>query len=74
MKFEYVLPAETIVKRTFSHDRMQDDLYDLLIDGATVATMDYETARAYWMGRTTIAAILAGEVVIADSAGENDNI
>ena len=61
MTFEYVVPGESEVKRTFAHDEMAKDLYDILIAGEVVATVDFKTARAYWIGRLKLADILASE-------------
>ena len=60
-RFEYSIPGESEVKRTFAHDEMAKDLYDILIAGELVATVDFKTARGYWIGRLTLAEILGDD-------------
>ena len=60
-RFEYILPSETTVTRRFAHDVMQQDIYDLLLAGELLITLDYDTARRYWMGKITLVDLLAGE-------------
>ena len=60
-KFEYVIPGETTIKRRFEHDILQRDCFDVLIAGELVATLDYATARRYWLGRLPLSDILAGQ-------------
>jgi len=69
-RFEYVIPGETTVKRLFRHDLMTNDLWAILIDGETVATVNYDQARAYWLGNTTLGAIIAGEEETATNSTE----
>lgn len=57
-RFEYVIPGETTVKRLFTHDEMSHDLFAIEIAGVTVTTVTFATAREYWRGTTTLAAIL----------------
>ena len=59
MTFEYVTPNQTTVNRTFTHDEMARDLYDILISGEVVATVDFKTARGYWIGRIKLEDIIA---------------
>ena len=67
MTFQYEIPAsETTVRRLFTDDVLQHDQFAIEIDGSTVATIDYELARSYWMGKTTLAAIVDGHAVIGD--------
>ena len=54
----YILPGESEVTRTFTHDEMARDMYDILIAGEVVATVNFKTARGYWMGRIKLAEIL----------------
>ena len=53
-RFEYVIPGETTVKRLFKHALMTHDLFAILVDGETVATVNFETAQSYWQGKKTL--------------------
>ena len=59
--YKYILPSETTVKRTFAHEDMQQDVYDLLLAGELLITLNYESARRYWTGKISLADLLAGE-------------
>lgn len=58
-KFEYTIPGETTVRRTFAHAEIEHDLFDLLVGGELVATIGYQLARRYWLGRISLADLLA---------------
>lgn len=66
-RFEYTIPGESEVKRTFAHDEMAKDLYDILIAGEVVATVDFKTARGYWIGRLKLSDILDNTTEIDDN-------
>jgi len=73
MTFQYEIPAsETTVRRLFTDDVLQHDQFAIEVDGVTVCTIDYELARAYWMGKTTLAAIVDGRAVIGDGHRQID--
>lgn len=50
--------GDTVVRRTFAADKLQDDLFGIYHDGEWLADVSYQTARAYWLGRVTLVEIL----------------
>ena len=60
-RFEYVTPDKTTVRRLFAYDNMEKDRYEIIAGDAILAVVDFKTARAYWMGRLSLAEILDSE-------------
>ena len=54
MTFEYVIPGETVVKRCFAHELLERDLFSVIVAGEIVATVSYDLARQYWVGKITL--------------------
>ena len=60
-RFEYVTPNKTTVRRLFADDDMKKDKYEIIASDVVLAVVDFKTARAYWIGRITLADILTGD-------------
>jgi len=54
MTFEYVVPGETVVKRLFLTDRLQDDYFAVVVADENICEVDYDLARQYWIGSITL--------------------
>ena len=54
MTFEYVVPGETVVKRLFLTDRLQDDSFAVIVDDDNICEISYDLARQYWIGSLTL--------------------
>ena len=48
------------VRRLGETDRLDADLYAIENDGCTVATVDYSTARLFWLGRLKLSDLVNG--------------
>ena len=59
---QYELPAsQTIIKRLFIADTVEADNFAVIVSGETVATVGYDAARRFWLGRIDLAELVTGE-------------
>jgi len=58
MTFEYVIPGETVVKRQFVHNVIEHDTFAVIVAGAIVATVPYDRARAFWLGKVELSELV----------------
>ena len=54
MTFEYVVPGETVVKRLFLTDRLQDDYFAVVVADENICEIGYDLARQYLIGKITL--------------------